>query len=114
MYIRREIAHRSRDSRVQRAAVRQMAAETHARRSDAAVACWEGQERGDGERGVFVVGGEFLCVSQRGSTKVQIACDGNEEIHKLIEVRRTFRAFSAFPLSVPGPSYANGSGPMNS
>lgn len=62
MYICREIADSSRDSRVQRTAVREMPTETHARRADAAGAGWEGEEGGDGEGGVFVVGGEFLFV----------------------------------------------------
>lgn len=60
MDIRRKVTHRSRDAPVQRAAVREMPTEAHARGPDAAGAGWEGEEGGDGEGGVFVVGGEFL------------------------------------------------------
>lgn len=60
MDVRGEIAHGRRDALVERAAERQVPAEAHARRADAAVARGQVQERGDGESGVFVVGGEGL------------------------------------------------------
>lgn len=72
MDIRGEIAHGGRDAGVKGAAERQVPAETHTRRADAAVARWESQERGDGEGGVFVVGGEILKKKGEGKQKVWV------------------------------------------
>lgn len=61
MDIRGKIAHGGRHPRVERAAVREVTAETHAGGADAAVAGLEGEEGGDGQLGVFIVRGhEFL------------------------------------------------------
>ncbi len=51
-----------------------MAAKTHARRADATIACGKAKKSGNGEIGIFVVGGEFLFavgISRRGSNKLQ-------------------------------------------
>lgn len=60
MHVRGEIAHGGRDARVQGAAERQVPAEAHARRADAAGARRQVQQRAHGQAGVFVVGGEVL------------------------------------------------------
>ena len=60
MHIRGEITHRGRDAGVQCAAISQMPAETHACCADAAVASVKGEEGGDREARVFVIGGEGL------------------------------------------------------
>lgn len=55
-----KVAHGGADAGVQRAAVRQVAAETHARGADAAIARGQGEERVDAQGGVFVVGRDGL------------------------------------------------------
>ncbi len=107
MDIRRKVTNSGRDAPVQRAAVREMPTEAHARRADAAVAGWEGEEGGDGEGGVFVVGGEFLVVVTSFSfSEAKTAYDWQrgEERQGMGAGRGTFWTLSALPLSVPGPS----------
>ncbi len=109
MNIRREIADSSRDAPVQRTAVREMPAEAHARRADAAGTGWEVQEGGDGEGGVFVVGGEFLFFVTSfsfGEAKPRQPLTGSAERRGkgVRAVTSTFCTLSALPLSVPGPS----------
>lgn len=60
VYVRGKVAHGSGDAFVKGAAEGQVPAEAHARCADAAVAGGEGEEGGDGEGGVFVVGVDFL------------------------------------------------------
>ena len=57
VYVGRKVAHRGRDSRIQRASICQVAAQAHARGADATVAGRERVERRDGEGGVFIVRG---------------------------------------------------------
>lgn len=60
MYICRKIAHRSRDSPIQRAPIRKVPPKTHARRANPTIACVQCQERGHAELRVFVVGVDLL------------------------------------------------------
>ena len=58
--ISRKVAHRGRDAGIQRTAVCEVAAETHARCADASVAGFQALEEVDREGGVFIVGGELF------------------------------------------------------
>jgi len=60
MQIRSKITHRRTNPPIKRAAQGQVPTETHARGADAAGAGGKGEEVGDGQGGVFVVGGEGL------------------------------------------------------
>lgn len=60
--VRREVTYRGPDPAVERAAVREVSAQTHARGADPAVAGWQGEEVVDCEGGVFVIGGKFLYI----------------------------------------------------
>ena len=61
VYVRREIAHRSCYTLVERGTEGQMSTKAHACCANATVASREGKERRYGERGVFIVSGELLC-----------------------------------------------------
>lgn len=63
--VRREIAHRRADPAIQRAAIRQVASEAHARGADAAIAAGEREQHVDGQRGVLVVRGQPLARLER-------------------------------------------------
>lgn len=65
MYIRGEITYRGADAAVERATIREMPAETHSRGADTAIAGGKGEESGNGERGVLVVGRDFLYIRVR-------------------------------------------------
>lgn len=60
MDIRRKIAHGGRDAIIERAAVRQVPAQTHARGADAAGVRGQRQQGVDGQRRVFVVRAHLL------------------------------------------------------
>lgn len=73
MQIRGEVADGGRDAGVESAAVGEVAAETHARGADSAGAGWQGEEVGDCEGGVFVVGGEGLdLLARRGGVVLRV------------------------------------------
>lgn len=60
MYVRSEIADRGPNPLIEGASEGEMAAQAHAGGADSAIAVLQVREHVDGERGVFVVGREFL------------------------------------------------------
>lgn len=60
MHIRRKITNRRLYPAIQRTAIRQMSAQTHPRRAHPSIACRQGQQVVHRQRGVLVVGGQFL------------------------------------------------------
>lgn len=84
----------------------QVAAQTHACRADAAGAGGQTEEIVDRHARVFIVGleGLFRAPASASSRKTWSRC----------EPSLTLVTFHLFPWSVPGTSYARGSGPVKS
>ena len=60
VHVRRKVTYGGADAAVERAAVRQMSAETHSRGANKAIAGGKGEKGGDGDGSVFVISGDFL------------------------------------------------------
>lgn len=114
-----EIADSGFDATVESAAVRQMSTQTHARGADSAVASLQREQIVDAERGVLIVGGDFLQTvhTTDASAIVAIArCQrrGRDCMHTCMASLPTLLIFHRLPLSVSSALYCSGAGPVNS
>ncbi|KAJ8104910.1 hypothetical protein OPT61_g10499 [Boeremia exigua] len=114
--VRCEITHRGCDARVECAPEREVAAETHA---------WGRWLAAGTAAGTATVAGTATATTRRVSRNVPVAPTrplhvpnpNNTSTANLASssyASTFFSTFHAFPASVPGPSYASGSGPVNS
>jgi len=101
MDIRRKVAHSRAHTLIERAAKRQMAAETHASGTDGAVARRQRQQVVDGERGVLVVGGQGLRDLPRVAAVGVGRVVGQRRRPRELVVRRRRRRDEAVPADLP-------------